>query len=228
MRAWWVASLCVALTFACASDPAPYDPLHQCLIEGDTPQSIADAVTRLNALPQPVTIPCFVASLPRPIHLVGTHSVFSAQPADTRSNPRIFILSDDLAMSIVPDGAGQHLLEFGEWTSIGRSIKGELEFPISAPLTGSEPFDVLYNETLTNCGLCHRAEVPYAPIPGAFESDAFQPEPGTRVSLYEMRIEHLNCDADQTPERCQIYHSLFDFGTVLESAFHPNTPTFLP
>ena len=55
------------------------------------PQTIAEVVTLLNALPKPLNLPCFVASLARPLSLHAVNSPFSAQPAQGRRSPRIFI-----------------------------------------------------------------------------------------------------------------------------------------
>src|SRR5690349_18615452 len=63
-------------------------------VGGAPPQTIEEVTERLNALPAPASLPCFVASLPRPLKVVATNSRFSVQPADGPNSPRIFILTD--------------------------------------------------------------------------------------------------------------------------------------
>src|SRR4051812_3519066 len=77
--------------------------------------TIAAAVNRLNALPQPVTAPCFIASLPRPLDVVGTNSVFSAQPASSNQSPRMFVFLPALVASVVPEGDGAGVIELSQW-----------------------------------------------------------------------------------------------------------------
>ncbi len=222
------AALLTSLTVACdgQSEGRPSPIPESCLIGGAAPQSIPDAIERINSLPRPLSIACFVASLPRPLSLVATNSPFSAQPAASSENPRIFILTDGLVLSVVPAGSGARLLEFAEWVTDTRTIKGELPFPVEDTLSEDAPYDVLFNDTLTNCGLCHRNEDPAPDRPGAFISDAMRPEPDHYAAVAPLFDELENCDWDNETERCEILSALLDFGPVEEVAFADEVDTF--
>ena len=70
--------------------------------------------TLVNALPSPVTLPCFLQALARPLKMHAAVSLISAQPSVGARSPRIFLFFDGLRVSIVPAGAGAPLLEMGE------------------------------------------------------------------------------------------------------------------
>ncbi|MCA9699534.1 MAG: hypothetical protein KC431_18555, partial [Myxococcales bacterium] len=124
-----------------------------------SPQTIAEAMDLVNALPAPVTVACFVESLDRPLAINATTSAFSAQISPETRSPRIFIFSGTLIMSIALDEPGRELLEFAQETSEGRSLKGELITPVALPADEFLPYDHLrYNEAITSCGVCHRDE----------------------------------------------------------------------
>ena len=76
--------------------------------------SIAAVVERLNALPGQPDGACFAASVPRPLALVATTGITSAQPANSRASPRIFLMLPAVVAGVVPDGDGAKLLELGE------------------------------------------------------------------------------------------------------------------
>ena len=185
------------------------------------PQTVQQAVDRINALPQPVTLPCFLASLPRPLALVATVSVTSAQPAAGERSPRIFLMHPALILSVVPDGVGQALLEFGEFRDETRTLKAELEFPVSESLTPQSPFARLrHNDQLTTCGFCHRSEEPAEEdLPFATTSEAIAPHWSADVPLAALLDEYARCDVQEEPGRCAIFAGLFAFGPVEEGAF---------
>jgi hypothetical protein len=235
--------LLVMASAACSSAPSPPPPdagphvpthLEACAaLSAEGPVgTIVDAVARLNALPPPATPACFVASLPRPLDVVATTSVLSAQPAAGRDNPRLFLLLPGLVVSVVPAGAGASLMEFGEWTDATRTLKGEVAFPLDGGLAPDAPLTRVHsNLGVTTCGLCHRNEVPHPTIDGGFVSDAFRPDPGTLVLLGEVSQQHAACpegDADDAGERCTLFHALFDFGHLHQGAFSPDVALFVP
>jgi hypothetical protein len=187
-----------------------------------------DAVARLGSLPLPAGGPCFVATLPRPLAVVATFGVTSAQPAAGQSSPRLFFLLPKLVISAVPAGEGSKVLEFGEWVTPGRTIKGEIELPITAPLAADAAFQrVLDRSERTVCATCHRGEEPHPNIPNAFVSAAFRPEPGTFVKVAELAALHDTCTREDDPsERCAMLHAVFDFGDVTQGAFGPEVETF--
>lgn len=191
--------------------------------------TVFESVERLNALPEPVTPACFVASLPRPIDAVATISVVSAQPAAGRDSPRVFLLLPGLVVSVVPDGDGATLLEFAEWTTPLRTLKGEVKFPLQRPLALDAPLTRVHsNLGVTTCGLCHRNEVPHDSIDGGFVSDAFRPDPGTLVPIAELAQRHAECPAGESTPRCEVLHALFDFGALKQGAFSPDVELFVP
>lgn len=191
------------------------------------PGSIVETVALLNALPQPTSLPCFLATLPRPLSLAATFNVSSAQPAVGRQNPRLFVLSDALIVSIVPAGDGSRLLEFGEFVEAGRSLKAEMEFPIEQPLQPSDPFTrVKYNDEHTTCGFCHREELPHGSIADAFVSLAFQLQPSTEVPIAEVRAEYERCDPAEDAYRCEMLQALFAFGDVVQGSFPEDLALF--
>lgn len=190
--------------------------------------SIADAVARLGALAPDGDGPCFVATLPRPLSVVATLGITSAQPAGGRGSPRLFFMLPKLVISAVPAGDGSKLLEFGEWTGTTRTLKGEIELPVTTPLAADAPFlRVLQGTDRTLCATCHRDEERHPSIGSAFVSDAFQPEPGTFVTVEELTELHERCTtAEDEGARCAMIHALFDFGEITQGAFSPAVPTF--
>ena len=71
--------------------------------------TIESVIDLTNTLPFPVSVPCLLASLPRPLPLVATNSINSAQPAEGNRSPRVFLLLEHLAISVVPEGRGAPL-----------------------------------------------------------------------------------------------------------------------
>lgn len=193
-----------------------------------SPQTVGEVVTLINSLPMPVTLPCFLQSLERPLRVVATYNVISAQPANGRNNPRLFLMGDGISMSVVPTGDGSHLLEIGELTSNTRSIKAEVEFPISEPLAQRAPFERIQRAPGgTVCYVCHHDEAAADyPLDGAFESIAYRPVAGTEVDLAYLAAQYTSCDPQAEPDRCAFFAALFDQGSVTPGAFPEEMPTF--
>lgn len=228
----------VSLVLVACVDPGPAPPpdagnhasaaLNACAEVHGRVTTIGAATARLNALPTPVTPACFVASLSRPIDLVATTSIFSAQPAFSRESPRIFVMGPALVTSIVPEGEGAHLLEFAQWMTPTRTLKAEVELPLLEPLSDDAPYSRVHsNFGVTSCGLCHRDEQPHPTIDGGFISDAFRPEPASLVPVSELRAQHAACADEDESERCALFHALFDFGEVREGAFSNEVNLFV-
>jgi len=177
-----------------------------------SPTTISAAVGLINALPKPVSAACFVESLNRPLALVATASPFSAQPANDSHSPRIFIRNGTLTMVVVPGGMGRNLLEFGEATAEGSSLKGELELPIVDTLTEAAPLDRVQAGKGTTCGTCHDDEAPAASGAG-FISEVLIPLPEFEVTVAELQRDASRCGADDN-ERCDLLRALFDHGDV--------------
>ena len=196
--------------------------------QGPAPRTIPQMVERINALPHPVSVACVVASLPRPLTLVASTSVFSAQPADGRQSPRVFLLFDKLILSVALAGPGAKLLEFGELMTPSRTLKGELEFPVTGPLALDAPFTrVRMGADQTNCALCHRGESPYPAIEGSFVSTAFRPEPGNLIPLSEFRQQLAICDPVIAPDRCALWVALLGLGPTQQGAFSTKFELFI-
>jgi hypothetical protein len=190
------------------------------LAQQAAPQTVEDAVLRINALPKPVTPACFLASLPRPLDIVLTSGVISAQPASGPKSPRIFVMLPGLVVSLVPSGRGAALIEFGQFTSERKTVKAEVATPVIEPLPSDAAFThVKDSETSTTCGVCHGGEVASATVPGGFESNAFRPDPELNVALSVIANEHDACEGDLESERCAMFHALFDFGDVQRGVF---------
>jgi hypothetical protein len=212
-----------------ATDGGPHmasEALRRCAESKGDIGSIADAVTRLNAIiAQGGDGACFVATLPRPLAVVATLNATSAQPAGGRGAPRLFFMLPKLVITAVPDGAGSKLLEFGQWTGTTSTIKGEVALPVSAPLAADAPFQhILQGRDRTTCATCHGREERHPTIANAFVSDALRPS--NEVTLTELEELHTLCvNAGAVTSRCNFIHALFDFGEITQGAFSPAVAT---
>ncbi len=205
----------------------PNDDLVRCGARPRALAGIADVVVRLNEL-VPADGPCLVAALPRPLALVATTGALSAQPAGGKGSPRLFFLLPKLVVSAVPSGRGSTTVEFGEWVTNLRTLKGELPLPVNAAIAPDAPYaQVLDARRMgTTCGTCHRNEESHRSIAGAFVSDAFKPEALTGVPLSELEGYHEACTLEaDTSARCAMLHAVFDFGEVVQGAFAPEVGT---
>lgn len=196
------------------------------------PMTIPDTIALANALlgaRASLSLECFVSSLSRPVAVLGAASTFSLQPGNA-TNPRIFIFSGSLIMSVVPTGAANNQIELAQYTtSATRSIKAQLVFPVSAPVTPADPYDsVRLGGGGTICGDCHTGEVvaPQVTATVGFESDVFQPLPTQIVPLQKMLDDTAGCDPQQDPERCAILSAVFNHGAATTGAFSPDARTF--
>ena len=180
------------------------------------PTSVQDVVDRINVLPMPVSLPCFLESLPRPLSAYATTSRFSAQPAGGERSPRVFLFEGDFILTVVPEGSGHHLLEMSEVLPSRLSLKAEIEFPVEAPLSDSAPYDQVRNDAggATNCSTCHGLEQSHPSIPGAYLSEALQPDPELQVPLSFVMQNARDCDPQAEPDRCGILQALFLHGEV--------------
>lgn len=191
-----------------------------------SPKTMEEAIILINALPKPVTVGCFLASLKRPLGVTMTSSVTSAQPSNSIRSPRVFILGDPLTISIVPEGVGSEVIEFGV-VSGNTSLKGELAFPVTENLLPSAAYDRIRFGSGTACQACHRNETRALDITQAeaFRSGQFRPKPETKVDLNTIKLEWLNCDNIAEPKRCEILRGLFDHGEVRDKEFPSDLPT---
>ena len=229
----WLLSLSVGCSDPAASGaPAPQGGTPVCRAPAgvsDSPRTISETVTLINALPKPLTLPCFLESLARPLQIHATYSLFSAQPAEGLRSPRIFLFQDPTLLSIVPAGDGASLLEFGEQRAEFRSLKAEIAFPVLAPLEPSAPFDrLLFNPQITTCGGCHAEERPESEISGVsrFVSRALRPLPRDQVTALSLAHELEICDRALEPQRCAMLQALLGRGPVTDRDFPVDMPIF--
>ena len=196
-----------------------------------SPSSIAEAVALMNDLLAQgrgeVTIACFVESLARPLGVLAVNSVLSAQPADGPHNPRIFLFTGNLVLSIVPSGRAATLLELGEYVSPLRSIKAEIAFPRVAPMPPATVYNRIIGTYGTVCGACHRDELPADGVDalGGFVSNVLRPRDGDEVPLSSVEAEAAACNPDAEPSRCAILDAVLDHGPVERQTFSLDAPT---
>jgi hypothetical protein len=184
-----------------------------------SPTTISQAIILLNTLPRPVTLPCFLQALDRPLTLYLTKSDDSLQPAPDERNPRIFVLNGDLEMSIVTGGDASNTLEFGYRPQVSRSIKAEVAFPLMRDISERSLFDrVQVTDRTTKCGACHVGEAhedfPGFPL-GVFASDIIVPFDMDAISIDTMKTESEACDVATEEYRCSLLSALFDHGDVV-------------
>jgi hypothetical protein len=224
-----------ALLLACGDAPAAPSPRAHtpgCQAPAgvtNRPTTIEQSVGLANALPKPLTLPCYLEALARPLPLHATLSEFSAQPARGERSPRLFIYFEPLIMTVVPDGLGRHLLEFGEQRPEHHSLKGELAFPLEAQVGPGEVYErTLFDSELTGCAFCHASERPDPSVPGGrgFVSQSLRPHDRQRVALAFMKEELAACDAAAEPERCAMLDSLFGWGEIVDWEFPREMATF--
>lgn len=194
------------------------------------PQSTQEAIALLNSLPKPTSVACFLESLERPLIAYATSSAFSAQPALSIASPRLFLRLGSLWLSVVIDGESSYLIEFGEQLPGAplRSVKGELQLPVSDFVAASDPYDRVRYGKGTGCGLCHYGETPAVDptLVNAFSSIAFRPRPDTRVAIDSLKSAAATCNWQSEPHRCEMLSAVFDGGAVREEAFPQTMPTF--
>ncbi len=200
-----------------------------------SPRTIEDAVTLLNALPKPTSIPCFLQSLDRPLQVFATSNTISAQPAFSPTSPRIFLRLGQLFVSVVPEGEASQLIEFSYLLEgNARSIKAELSLPLPVAIPPATPYQrVIASDPTTRlpsaetvCRGCHAAEerVQNIDFAVAYSSVALRPNPASQVSLETLAQAQKSCDALAQPERCAMLSALFGHGPVVQAEF-PSTMT---
>ncbi len=236
------ASLMILAWSACGPAPAPGPAAEAVAAEAPvdlrrcrpapgttgSPATLAEAVALANGLPFPVTAECYVEALDRPLRIEATRSRDSLQPAEGERSPRVFIWgADSLVTSIVLDGPGRELIEFGQFVGPRRTIKGELEFPLTAPVSTAAALDRVRNREyprITRCFVCHDREEDEPGVPGGRSSLALRPRASTLVDLATLRAELDRCDHAREPARCRFLAALFGHGPVERRGFDAALP----
>lgn len=188
----------------------------------NNPSTIDQVVTLINSLPKPLSIDCFLTTLPKPMQVFAVNNAFSAQPSAGVESPRIFVLQPGLSLSVVPAGAGKNFLELGQFMSGGQSVKAEIEFPVVANLAVDLPYTRLLDTVGgTNCRFCHQREAPApAGFAGtAFVSDVVKPDPFRRVTSTNLRQYALACDTSREAYRCAMLRAIFVSGQGQDTEF---------
>jgi len=195
-----------------------------------SPTTIAQAVALANGLPFPVTAECYVEALDRPLRAEATTSRSSRQPAVDERSPRVFLWgSDTFVTTVVLGGEGRNLIEFGQFTTPRRSVKGELEFPLTEPISSATAFDQVRNlehPTITRCFVCHDAERDEPGIPGGRSSLALRPRPSSVVDVASLSKERDLCDPTAEPDRCRWLEALAGHGPIEHQPFDASLPSF--
>ena len=141
----------------------------------------------------------------------------------------MFIFSEQtLIITIVLDGKGRNLIEFGETGAGGLSLKGELEFPLETPIDEGAPHRQIRNPEYPNisrCFVCHDAERPSVAVPEGLESMPLRPRTSTLVPIETLLEEKRRCDVAAEPERCGYLEALVGHGPLVHRPFVASTPT---
>ena len=203
-------------------------------IEIDDIQSVVDWI---NAMEKPLTLPCFVASLPRPLKTSTSTSAFSAQPARGRRSPRVFFFYNDLIMTVavdqnqdddIPAELEKHLLELSFIVDQEKlmTTKAELVFPVTEHLQDDAPYShIAFSPTLSVCAFCHSGETLHEMIG---ETPVYSSEllrPSRSIGLSDMIWENANCNPELEPHRCTMLSSIVDHGVMEWVDFPSEAPT---
>jgi hypothetical protein len=218
----------------CGAEPATEDEVAQCHAPASAPSapgSIEEVTALVNALSQDhdgrLELSCFVESLERPLGVMASAGVFSAQPAVDERTPRILLWSGGLILTVVPAGDGRDLLELSVPVSSSRSIKAEIKFPVVDTLSEAAPYDHIVRGNSTKCSLCHGSEQESSRVTStrAFESNMLKPAERDEVDLAFVEAESKACDARNEPERCAILRAVFGQGGLQPRRFDDDVRT---
>jgi hypothetical protein len=197
--------------------------------EQATPKTIVDVIDLINILPKPLNIPCFLKTLKRPLFINMTNSKLSAQPALSDSDPRVFIFSERLILSISTSGHASQLLELSQLMPGNNkvSIKGEFKFPILHQIDYDEPFRRIEQNSMTSCSACHVGEQVYFHDKyKAYSSAAVKPITASLINISALQTEAYLCDLGKLQtDRCSIIYSLTNQGQLRFKSFPDDMPT---
>lgn len=202
--------LALASSDNCVIAPAQYRDL----------KTIDDVTLLINALPKPVSIPCLVENLPKPLNVYSVESTGSAQPSVDSNNPRIFIIINKLVVSVTPKGLGSQAVEFSQFISSTESVKGEIKFPVVSELDVAAPYDSIREAFGTSCRVCHLGERGISGFAGdAYASPVIRPTAVGRQTASKMRLLTSSCDDADDPARCKMLRAVFVNGKAQDTSF---------
>jgi hypothetical protein len=187
--------------------------------------TIPDVISHINKLPLPLTIPCLIDSLPKPLRINATNSALSVQPAAGSYNPRIFIFVDNIILTFVPVGKGSETVEFSELRSDTSSVKGEISFPVTEILAEDSAYKQIMRKDGydgTTCVGCHMGEDKVSDQ--VFETRALKPFVRQDVPLPYLE-ELKNTCVTVGRLRCDIFDALFKGKAPLPIDFPDDMPT---
>lgn len=191
------------------------------------PETIQEFVTFINALPKPLSISCLISALNGPLNIYAVDNPISAQPSYGRNNPRIFIMKRNLILGVVPSGIAKDFIELSEVTADHRSVKAELQFPITESLNLNSPFTRILNSsnTGTQCNACHGSESLNTVYSAQFgyESNLILPNNLQRVFKDELFLLKTNCTSSITDFRCTMIRALSTHGDPVDAEI-PTAP----
>lgn len=187
--------------------------------------SIAEVIDLINLLPKPVSIPCFLAALPRTYTLTAAESQASAQPA-SRDQPRFFLALGALFVTVTGDGTGKDHVELSEFDGRRQSIKGDLLFPIEGDLEATAPFAFKTEGQESSCAACHGGEKGGPKdTRDATLSDALRPAPDALLSADELNGIKAACETG-VDAHCQLVRAIF-FDSAPETFLFPESMRLL-
>lgn len=193
-----------------------------------SPRSIEQVVDLINSMPKPVSVACFVQSLDPPLRVFASRSVASLQLSTGPKDPRWFIFSLPLIMSVTSDGPGADLLEMGVLEPGNRrTLMGELRMPIRGEIEHALPYDRIRQGVGTTCGFfCHQDEVRDAGVPftEAFVSKSIRASADSEVTLEFLRGVLAQCKTPTASARCELLHALLVSGRAQREDFPADMP----
>ena len=192
------------------------------------PRNIEQVVDLINSLPKPVSVACFVESLDAPLKVFASNSVASLQRSTGPEDPRWFIFSLPLIMSVTSDGSGANLLEMGVLKPGNRrTLLGELRMPVQAEIKHALPYDRILEDVGTSCGFfCHQNEErdPRIHLAQAFLSKSIRASPDSEVTLDSVRGVLSRCKSPSASPRCELLNALLVTGRAQREDFPADMP----
>lgn len=227
-----IAPLMAVLLCACGGQSPSGDGSAICKAPADHALSdIQSVVDWINAMDKPLSLPCFVQSLPRPLATHSAYSIFSAQPSLGQRSPRVIFFIDELILTVatdqdeddtLPAQLETHLLELSFLVDAENLLttKAELKFPVTERLADSAPYQKIdFDESHSNCFACHGLETQRDVIEGYPIYQSQMLASSDPLPLNNLIAEHNNCDAIAEPHRCAMLAAIVSHGVLVPTDF---------